>query len=146
MVTDGVIHIFGMATPSENKLSKLIRTQIIQEAADTGVNLIFTYVWNFAATKGKERMDAFKKIYEDHGGEVIFVELTAPLETRIERANHPDRWRHKSHAPDAERVAHLETILDFKTPDPFFYPQSFYSIDTSDKTAGQTANEIIPLL
>lgn len=146
MIMDGVIHIFGMATPSENKLSKLIRTQVIEEAAATGINLIFTYAWNFAADKGRERMDTFKKIYEEHGGEVQFIELTAPIDVRIERADSPDRKRHKTHAPDGKRVAYLEKELNFESPDPFYYPDAYTHIDATDKTAKQIAEEIIKML
>lgn len=146
MIMDGVIHIFGMATPSENKLSKLIRTQVITEAAENNIDLIFTYVWDFGAAKGKERMDTFKKIYEEKGGEVVFVELTAPLDVRIERAEDPERKITKSHAPDSKRVAYLETILDFESPKPFYYPNAYHRIDTTHKTAEQTATEIMALL
>lgn len=146
MIMDGIIHIFGMATPSEDKLSKIIRTQVIEEAAEAGIDLIFTYVWNFGKEKGKNNIDAYKKIYEDRGGEVVFVELIAPVDMRIERASHPERKRLKAHAPDAERVAHLESVLDLNSPVPFYYPDQYYKIDTTDKTPQQVASEIIGIL
>lgn len=146
MIMDGVIHIFGMATASEDKLSKVIRHKVIEEAAESGINLIFTYAWNFGNEKGKSNIDSFKRLYEERGGKVIFVELTAPVDVRLQRASHPERKRLKAHAPDAERVAHLETILDFESPSPFYYPESYHRIDTTSKTAAETAAEIISLL
>jgi broad-specificity NMP kinase len=146
MVMDGIMHIFGVGTPSEDRLSKLIRTQIIQEAAESGINLIFTYVWNFGREKGRINIDTYKAIYEKNGGEVLFIELTAPLAVRIERANHPDRKRLKAHAPDSIRVEQLETTLDCNSPSPFFYPDAYVKIDTTNKTSEQTAQEIIGLL
>lgn len=146
MIMDGVIHIFGMATPSEDKLSKMIRRQVIDEAAVSDIDLIFTYAWNFGSEKGKANIDSFKRLYEDRGGEVIFVELTAPINVRLQRAAHPLRKQLKSHAPDADRVAYLETILDFESPSPFYYPESYHRIDTTSKTANETAAEIISLL
>ena len=52
MIMDGVMHLFGVGTPSEDKLSRIIRESIVREASETGVSLIFTYVWNFAKEKG----------------------------------------------------------------------------------------------
>lgn len=146
MVMDGIMHIFGVGTPSEDRLSKLVRTQIIEEAAEAGIDLIFTYVWNFGQEKGKVNIDTYKAIYEKHGGEVLFVELAAPLDVRVERASHPDRKRLKAHAPDANRVKQLETALNLTSPSPFFYPDAYKKVDTTNKTPEQTAQEIIGLL
>lgn len=146
MVMDGIMHIFGVGTPSEDRLSKMVRTNIIEEAASQGTNLIFTYVWNFGKEKGKVNIDLYKEIYESHGGEVHFVELTAPLEVRVKRAGSPDRRQTKAHAPDSERVVYLEKNLSFESPSPFFYPEVYVKIDTTDKTPEQVAKEIIALL
>lgn len=145
MVMDGIMHIFGVGTPSEDRLSKLVRTQIIEEAAKAGISLIFTYVWNFGREKGKVNIDIYKDIYEKNGGEVLFVELAAPLSVRVKRAGHPDRKRLKAYAPDAKRVEQLETTLNFNSPSPFFYPNAYVKIDTTNKTPEQTAQEIIEL-
>jgi broad-specificity NMP kinase len=146
MVMDGIMHIFGVGTPSEDRLSKLVRTQIIEEAAESNMNLIFTYVWNFDKTKGKTNIDIYKHAYESRGGEVIFVELVAPLNIRVERAGSPERKRLKAHAPDAERVNELESLLNFKSPSPFFYPNSYTQIDTTSKSPSEIAEEIKKLL
>jgi hypothetical protein len=146
MVMDGIMHIFGVGTPSEDHLSKVVRTQIIEEAADTNLNLIFTYVWNFGREKGKNNIDTYKTIYESHGGEVLFVELTAPLDVRVDRANDPNRRQLKAHAPDAKRVAELDTSLNLTSPSPFFYPGSYTKIDTTDKAPEQIADEVITLI
>lgn len=146
MVMDGVMHIFGVGTPSEDRLSKLIRTQVIQEAANAGIDLIFTYVWNFAREKGKHNIDAYKDIYESLGGEVLFVELVAPLDVRIQRASGSDRRQLKTHAPDAKEVARLESKLNFTSPSPFFYPNAYRQIDTTGKSPEEVAQTILELL
>lgn len=79
-------------------------------------------------------------------GEVLFVELTAPLNIRIKRAGSPERHTLKSNAPNAERVAYLEAQLNFHSPTPFFYPESYTKIDTTNKTPEQITKEIISLL
>lgn len=145
MVMDGIIELFGVGTPPENRLSKLVRTEIIKEAAGAGMDLIFTYMWDFANEKGKERMSSFKEIYEANGGEVMFVELAAPLDIRIARAETAERKATKRHAPDASRVAYLESKFHYISPRPFYF-ENYHYIDTTDKTAGAVADEIIAIV
>lgn len=146
MVMDGIMQVFGVGTPSEDKLSRLVRAAILEEAADSGIDLIFTYVWNFGLPKGKQNIDRYKEIYESKGGEVVFVELTAPLQERIARATHPLRFELKRHAPDSARVANLESTHDFTSPSPFFYPDQYKRIDTTNKSPEETAAEIIAFI
>ncbi|HEU0085454.1 MAG TPA: hypothetical protein VFQ59_00650 [Candidatus Paceibacterota bacterium] len=145
MVMDGVMHLFGVGTSSEDKLSRIIRENIVKEAAEVGLNLIFTYVWNFAKEKGKTNIDFYKNIYESLGGEVIFIELVAPISVRAERASDPMRNVEKKYAPNRDRVIALENTLNFISPDPFFY-SNYVKIDTENKTPEAIAEEILPLL
>lgn len=145
MVMDGIMDLFGVGTPSEDKLSKLIRTEVIKEAADAGLNLIFTYVWNFGSEKGKTNIGAFKEIYETKGGQVIFIELGAPLGIRMERAETDERKQTKAHAPDAKRVAYLDSTFNYVSPKPFPFENYFY-IDTTDLSAEAVADKAITIL
>lgn len=85
-------------------------------------------------------------IYEKYGGEVVFVELKAPLKTRIERAGHPLRKKHKAHAPDGKRVEYLEGILSYDSPEPFFYPEQYYQVETDERSPEETAEVVIKLV
>lgn len=145
MIMDGVIELFGVGTPSEDRLSKLIRSEVIKEAAESGLNLIFTYAWNFGNDKGKNNIGTFKQIYESKGGEVVFVELAAPLEVRKDRAETPERKKTKTHAPNAERVAYLNSIFDYTSPKPFYFNDYKY-IDTTNKSAEVVAEEVISFI
>jgi hypothetical protein len=142
MIMDGVMHIFGVESPAENRLSRIIRASVMEEAAAADVNLIFTYVWDFAQDKGKRNIDAYKHIYESRGGVVRFVELIGPLETRVERANNPDRLRYKAYAGRGDMVAALEATHSHRSPSPFFYPDIYKQIDTTDKKPPEIAEEI----
>lgn len=146
MMMDGVMHLFGVGTPSEDKLSRIIREAVITEAAEAGLNLIFTYVWNFTKEKGKTNIDTYKNIYESRGGKVIFVELVAPLSVRALRASNPMRNIEKKYAPNREKVILLEkTLNSAPSPDPFFYP-NYKKINTVDRTPEEIADEILLLL
>jgi hypothetical protein len=146
MVMDGIMHIFGVGTAAEDKLSKIVRTNIIQEAAENNMDLIFTYVWNFGKEKGRINIDSYKEIYESRGGEVVFIELSAPLDVRSRRADSPERHALKANAPDSQRVRHLEAKLSFQSPVPFFYPDLSEKVETNDRTPLEIADEIIKRL
>ena len=145
MIMDGVIELFGVATPAEDRLSKLIRAEVIREAAESGLDLIFTYAWDFSHEKDKNNIERYKEIYESHGGEVSFIELTAPLDERMKRAETFERKRTKAHAPDAERVRYLDSVFDYTSPEVFPFDR-YLQIDTTDKSADETADEIIAYL
>lgn len=145
MVMDGVIHLFEHNSPAEERLSRLIRGSIIEEAAKSGIDLVFTYVWNFSRDKGRQNIDAYKLMYEEHGGTVQFVELVASDDERVARAGHPDRFKYKTHTATAEEVATKDSSI-FTSPSPFFYPEAYTQIDTTGKTAEQVAREVIELL
>jgi hypothetical protein len=141
-IMDGVMHIFGKNSPAEDRLSRLIRENVIREAADTGIDLIFTYVWNFAKEKGKNNIDAYKQAYEARGGEVYFVELVAPIDVRIDRAASPDRFRDKANTagPDAVKGYGAENYI---SPSPFYYPEKYLQINTTDKSPQEITRQII---
>lgn len=144
-VQDGIMHIFGANSPAEDRLSRLIREAVIDEAAESGINLIFTYVWNFLLPKGKNNIDAYKEKYESRGGEVIFVELDASREIRMRRADNPERYRIKPHTVNSTDIAGY-VHNRFTSPDPFYYPESYTKIDTNDKSPQQVANEITKII
>jgi cytidylate kinase len=142
-VMDGIMHIFGRNTPAEDRLSRLVRENVIQEAAGAGIDLIFTYVWNFSRDKGRQNIDAYKQLYESRGGKVYFVELTASSEVRAERATDPERHRRKPSAPTAREISEEGETPRFTSPSPFFYPDTYLHIDTAHKTPEQIAAEIV---
>lgn len=106
------------------------------------MNLIFTYVWNFGKEKGKINIDTYKKIYEDNGGQVFFIELNAEINTRSERADDPVRAKEKFYAPNKERVLNLEKTHNFESPNPFFY-NNYLKIETDNKNPEEIVDEII---
>ena len=142
MIMDGVMHIFGRGSPSEDRLSKVIRTAVIQEAADAKIDLIFTYVWNFSREKGKHNIDTYKHIYEAQGGNVYFVELVADLPVRVIRAEDTARYILKPHAPTPAQVADQSDPAKFQSPMPFYYPSNYLKVNTTHKTPNEVLHAI----
>lgn len=145
MVTDGIMHIFGKESSIESRLSKRARTMVIEAAAKANINLIFTYVWDFSKPRGKHNVDHYKNLYEKHGGAVQFIELYAPLEERIQRADSEERWRRKYHTATGKEVEKLEEGRSFISPTPFYYPDLYTRVDaTGDPT--RVAARILELM
>jgi hypothetical protein len=116
------------------------------DAADAGIDLIFTYAWNFSRDKGKRNIDAYKELYESRGGEVYFVELVAPVDVRAERAANPDRFDNKANAAGADEVRNLEGEQKFISPSPFYYSDKYLQIEAVDKSPSAIAQQIIDWL
>lgn len=145
-IMDGVMHIFGRGSAAEDRLSRSIRSSIIEAAAESKIDLIFTYVWNFQREKGKQNIDTYKQLYESRSGAVYFVELIAPVEERVRRASNPERYLVKPHAPTADEVANPQEAQKFQSPSPFYYPDIYKQIDTTAMTPSEIATEIIDWL
>lgn len=134
--------IFEFNSDSFNKVSRKIRQNIIEEAVKSNINLIFTYVWNFGKERGKNNIDAYKKIVEDEGGKVLFVELYSSLETRLERAEGESRKKHKPNAASKELLKELEGTWNMTLGTDFYYPENYLKIDNTGKSPEEVAGLI----
>lgn len=141
-VMDGIMHIFGHNSPAEEALSRSIRESVITAAAEQGINLIFTYVWNFSRDKGKHNIEAYKHAYESRGGSVYFVELSAPAQVRAQRADSPDRFTNKPNTATSEDILSEVTTTKFDSPEPFYFAEHFLRIDTTNLSAEAVVSQI----
>ncbi|MBE5758552.1 MAG: shikimate kinase [Clostridiales bacterium] len=74
-----------------------IRELIFRRFAETdNEGMIFTMMWAFDEPEDREYVEMVKKIFEDQGGEVYFVELTAPQDVRLLRNETENRLKNKA--------------------------------------------------
>lgn len=100
--------IFGQDHPAFPTLNAEFRRRVIEEAAATGVRLVFTTVWNLAGERDAAYVRGLVSPYVERGLPVRFVELYADLPTRLERNAAPDRLAAKPSKRDlAWSEAHL---------------------------------------
>ena len=100
--------IFGQDSPAFGTLNAEFRRRVIEEAAATGVHLVFTTVWNLAGERDAAYVRGLVAPYADRGLAVRFVELYADLPTRLERNAGADRLTAKPSKRDlAWSEAHL---------------------------------------
>ena len=101
---EAVLPVFGFGHPAFNRLVTLIRRGVVEEAAKSDLpGLIFTYVWAFSDPGDQAYVEALRDLFLEHGGRVVFAELWADQQTRLERNAHPDRIEAKPSKRDTER-------------------------------------------
>ena len=77
-----LLDVFDYGTPSFRTLNSEFRRRVIEEAAESGTDLVFTYVWGMDAASEAEYLE---RLVEPYDGHVAVVELVAGLETRLAR-------------------------------------------------------------
>ena len=92
--------IFGFATPAQKEFNASIREKAFELAVKHNVDLIFTYVCAFDMQEERDYLTNLKDLFERNGGKFYFVELSADLETRLERNETPHRMERKASKRD----------------------------------------------
>ena len=87
--------IFGFATPAQKEFNAIFREKAFELAVKHNVDLLFTYVCAFDIPNEREYLTRLADMFESNGGNFYFVELSADLETRLERNITPHRMERK---------------------------------------------------
>ena len=87
--------IFGFATPAQREFNAFFREKAFELAVKHDVDLIFTYVCAFEMPQERDYLTGLADLFESVGGNFYFVELSADLETRLERNVTPHRMEKK---------------------------------------------------
>lgn len=95
--------IFGMGTPAQKELNKLIRKGAFDTAIQNDIDMIFTFVTAFDSPEDIEYLNNLRNMFEATGGQFYFVELEADVKTRLERNVTPHRLASKFTKNDVER-------------------------------------------
>ena len=94
--------IFGFATPAQKEFNKFFREKAFELAVKHNVDMIFTYVCAFDMPEEREYLTGLEEQFTANGGNFYFVELSADLETRLERNETPHRMERKASKRDVE--------------------------------------------
>lgn len=104
-----VNQFFDFGTPGFSRLDRSIRFSLFREVAQSDLpGLIFTLVWAFDHEEDHAYVAEIAKIFQDVGGEVLIVELEAPLAERLRRNKGADRILEK---PSKRDITLSETFL-----------------------------------
>lgn len=97
-----LLEVFDYGTPPFNRLLSGWRTQVIKEAAISGADLLFTFVWGLKLQAEADELRTYIHPYLERGAGVAFVELSADLDTRLQRNRTELRLAEKRSKRDVE--------------------------------------------
>lgn len=108
--------IFERGSDAQKELNKLIRVGAFQTAIKYDVDMIFTFVTAYDSQEDIEYLNGLRTMFEATGGNFYFVELSADLQTRLERNVTPHRLESKFTKNDIERSTKdlLETMEKYR--------------------------------
>ncbi len=97
-----LLDVFDYGTPPFSTLNSEFRRRLVEEAAASGTDLIFSFVWSMDLEEDAVFVERLVAPYAEQGGEIAVVELVADLDTRLERNGTEHRLAHKKSKRDRE--------------------------------------------
>lgn len=108
--------IFERGSAAQKELNKIIRDGAFQTAIRYDIDMIFTFVTAFDCADDINYLSNLRTMFEQTGGEFYFVELSADVQTRLERNVTPHRLEAKYSKNDVEKSTYdlLETMKKYR--------------------------------
>ena len=153
-----LVQVFDHGTTPFMILNSEFRRRVIEEAASHLVDLIFTFVWQLEDPGDDREVRELVAPYEVSGGQVLVVELSAGLPTRLERNRGEDRIAAKPTKRDVEwsdgNVRELEQYRLNSDPtgahstpaDAFLGEHPHLRLDTTALSAPESADRVLAWL
>lgn len=155
-VIEPLAEVFGFDHPSFEKLKEAWRREVVEEAAATGTRLVLTLVWLVDEEGDAAIVRRIIAPYADRGQRVSFLELLAPLETRLVRNVQEDRIAAKpsksdlawsdAHVREAD-ARRMNTCPDRPSPaDAVLAEHRHLRIDNTDLSPEEVATRVLDWL
>ena len=151
-----LLEVFDYGTLPFTTLMGEWRRRVVEEAAAFGTDLLFTFVWGLEIEADAAAMVELITPYAAAGADVAFVELSASLDTRLERNRTEHRLAEKRSKRDVEwsdgNVRELErhvlnTRSDRRLPaDAVLARYPHLRLDNTDLSADEAAVRILAWL
>ena len=121
MTIEPLLEVFDYGTPAFTVLNDEFRIRVLEEAAASGTDLVLTFLWPLDDADDLAVVERYLAPYVDAGHPVAFVELAAPLDTRLQRNRTEQRLAAKASKRDLEwsdgNVRELEAHVMNTSPD-----------------------------
>ena len=153
MTIEPLLELFDYGTPPFKVLNDEFRVRVIEEAATWGTDLVLTFLWPLDDVDDLAVVERYIAPYVEAGRPVAFVELAAPLDTRLERNRTEARLAAKASKRDLEwsdgNVRELEQHVMNTSPDrrtaaeDLLDRHRFLRLDNSRLSPEQAAAEIL---
>ena len=94
-----LLDVFDYGTPAFRTLNTEFRRRVVEEAAASGTDLVFTFVWGMDTA---DEADYLERIVAPYDGRIAVVELVADLDTRLARNRTEHRLAEKKSKRDVD--------------------------------------------
>ena len=94
--------VFERKSAAQKEFNLLIRSAAFETAVKYDVDMIFTFVMAYGEKEDLDYVNNLKQLFEQSGGNFYFVELSADLETGLQRNLTPHRLEMKPTKRDTE--------------------------------------------
>ncbi|NUR06607.1 MAG: hypothetical protein HOQ22_18265 [Nocardioidaceae bacterium] len=153
MTIEPFLGIFEFGSPSFLRLSGELRRRVVQEAVAADLpGLVFTFVWGLELEEDRDFVQRFVDVVEEGGGKVSFVELAAPLPTRLDRNNTEFRLAEKKSKRDRtfndDNLRAMEEYVMNTRPgvrtvgEDLLDRHPHLRVDNTDRSAADVADEV----
>ena len=108
--------IFERGSEAQKELNRLIRKATFDTAITYDKDMIFTFVTAYDQQSDIDYLNGLRTMFENSGGKFYFVELSADIQTRLERNVTPHRLASKFSKNDIERSTYdlIETHKKYR--------------------------------
>ncbi len=149
-----LLDVFDYGTPAFRTLNSEFRRRVMEEAAASGTDLVFTFVWGMDTAA---EADYLERLVAPYDGRIAVVELVAGLDTRLARNRTEHRLAEKKSKRDLDwshaNVLELEAEHRMTSSPGLDAPAErllarwpHLVIDNTDLPADQTAARILAWL
>jgi AAA domain len=150
-VIEPLLDVFEFESPAFQTLMAEFRQRVLEEAAAADVDLVFTLVWALDLPEDAAAIRHHLAPFVDAGRHIVFVELYAGLETRLERNRTPYRLSEKKSKRDLawsdDNVRGLERIqMNTGVPSPadeVIAQFPHLRIDNTDRSPQDVAAQVL---
>ncbi|MCM1027966.1 MAG: AAA family ATPase [Roseburia sp.] len=142
--------IFGFGTPAQREFNAAFREKAFELAIKHNIDMLFTYVCAFELQEERDYLTGLARLFEAGGGNFYFVELSADLQTRLERNVTPHRMEMKATKRNVEwsKADLLKTAKEHRlntNPGEVWF-ENHIKIDNTNLTPDEAADRIIEKL
>lgn len=139
--------IFGFATPAQKEFNKLIRISAFDTSVKHNESMIFTIKVDFNDSNELSYLNEIKAKFEKTGGTFYFVELSASLDTRLERNVTQNRLEKKKSKQDLEwskkNLLYSQENYRMNTNDNEYWFENHLKINNEDLSPDDVAKIIV---
>jgi len=142
------LELFWHGSPEFKAINEGIRQLVFETCAKSKnlKGLIFTLVMAFDEQDDWDYIAGIQQQFEANDWTIYFVELYAPLATRLDRNKTPNRLKHKASkrnlAQSEKGIIQIEKNYRTTTNEGEFKADNYIKIDTTDKSAEEVARLI----